>query len=243
MSQPSGTPDPQQPQQSHGEQPAPQQPGDYPPSPAGQPWDGPAAASTPPAPKKSGVGRILLIVLAVVMVLCLGGALITWFVVKDDVKDVVDATNTRVVTPSTLAGRPQIDDPELKKLADDMITELRSKVQNETGTVGAFYGDIAKRDMVMVVAASGVMADPKKELDDAIAGLKTELAVTEVSAVEPGPLGGEARCGSGKVAGTPVGACVWADRGSIGMVVMYFKTGAEVQADFVAMRGQIEQRS
>ncbi|WP_320064672.1 hypothetical protein [Micromonospora sp. RTGN7] len=243
MSQPSDNPYPHQPQQPYGEQPVSQQPGGEQPPTAGQSWGDPAAAPAPPAPKKSRAGRIVLIVLAVVLVLCLGGAVITWFAVKDEVGEVVDATNTRVVTPTTLAGRPQVNDPELKKLSDETIAEMRSTVQNETGTVGAFYGDPAKKDLVMVVAASGVMADPKKELDDALAGIKTQLAVTEVTTVEPGPLGGEARCGGGNVAGTAVGACLWADRGSVGMIVMYFKTAAQAQAEFVTMRGQIEQRS
>ncbi|TDC61159.1 hypothetical protein E1258_12380 [Micromonospora sp. KC207] len=236
MSQPSGNPYPHQPQQPYGEQPVPQQPGGYPP-PAGQPYDAPLP------PKKSKAGKIVLIALAVVLVLCLGGAAITWFTVKDEVGDVVDAANTRVVAPATLAGRKQVTDPELTKLSDQMVTEMKSTVQNETGTVGAFYGDVAKQDLVMVVAASGVLADPKKELDDAVAGLKTDLAVQEMTTTEPGPLGGEARCGDGKTEGMPLGVCVWADRGSVGLIVVFFKSAKEAKAEFVTMRGQIEQRS
>ncbi|MFI2667202.1 hypothetical protein [Micromonospora carbonacea] len=237
MSQPSGNPYPQQP---YGEQPAPQQPGGYPP-PAGQPYGAPSAAPLPP--KKSKAGKIVLIVLAVVLVLCLGGAAITWFAVKDEVGDVVDATKTRVTAPATLAGRKQVTDPELTKLSDELVADMKSTVQNETSTAGAFYGDAAKQDLVMIAAASGVLADPKKELDDAIAGLKTQLTVQEMTATEPGPLGGEARCGDGKTAGMPLGVCVWADRGSLGMIVVFFKSAKQAEAEFVTMRGQIEQRS
>jgi len=218
----------------------PQQPGFPPPQP-GQPYGGPQLAGPPP--KKSNVGKIILIVLAVVLVLCLGGAAITWFAVKDDVGDVVDAAKTRVVAPATLAGRAKNTDPQLQTVADQMVTQMKAEVQNETSTVGAFYGDPTKQDLVLIAAVSGVMADPKKELDEAVTGLSSELSVTNMTAVEAGPLGGDARCGDGKAESVPLGVCVWADRGSVGLVVMYFKTAEEAKAEFVGVRGQIEQRS
>ncbi|SIN39685.1 hypothetical protein [Micromonospora cremea] len=215
----------------------------FPPAQPGQPYGDPSLAGGPPPAKKSKVGKIVLIVLAVVLVLCLGGAAITWFAVKDEVGEVVDATNTRVVAPTTLAGRPKIDDPELQKLSDDLVAEMKSTVQNETSAVGAFYGDPAKQDLVMIAGTSGLMADPKKELDTAVTGLSTELGVATMAAVEPGPLGGEARCGDGKADGVPLGVCVWADKGSVGLVVMFFKSGAEATSELATIRGQVEQRS
>ncbi|MFY1620135.1 hypothetical protein [Micromonospora sp. WMMD736] len=228
------------------QQPGPPQPGwpqqqGFPPAQPGQPYGGPHLAGPPP--KKSNVGKIILIVLAVVLVLCLGGAGITWFALKDEFGDVVDATKTRVVAPATLAGRAKNTDPQLQTVADQMVTQMKTEVQNETSTVGAFYGDPTKQDLILIAAVSGVMADPKKELDEAVTGLSSELSVTNMTAVEAGPLGGDARCGDGKAASVPLGVCVWADRGSVGLVVMYFKTAAEAKAEFVGVRGQIEQRS
>lgn len=95
----------------------------------------------------------------------------------------------------------------------------------------------------MIAAVSGLLSDPKKELDAFVTGLSTELAVTNMASVEPGPLGGEARCGDGKAEGLALGVCVWADRGSEGMVVMYFKSAEQAKAEFVTIRGQVEQRS
>ncbi|MBQ0900928.1 hypothetical protein [Micromonospora sp. U21] len=233
----------------HDSPPPPQQPGDwpqqqgFPPAQPGQPYGDPSLAGGPPPAKKSKVGKIVLIVLAVVLVLCLGGAAITWFAVKDEVGEVVDATSTRVVAPATLAGRPKIDDPELQKLADDLVAEMKATVQNETSAVGAFYGDPAKQDLVMIAGTSGLMTDPKKELDTAVTGLSSELGVATMAPVEPGPLGGEARCGDGTTDGVPLGVCVWADKGSVGLVVMFFKSGAEATAEFATIRGQVEQRS
>ncbi|MGI5522651.1 hypothetical protein ACQEUX_17235 [Micromonospora sp. CA-259024] len=243
---------PQQPggwPQQQGYPPAPQQPGGwpqqqgFPPAQPGQPYGDPSLTAGPPPAKKSKAGRIVLIVLAVVLVLCLGGAAITWFAVKDDVGDVVDATKTRVVAPATLAGRPKITDPQLQTAADQLVAGMKAEVQGETSTVGAFYGDPTKQDMVMIAGVSGLLADPKKELDGAIDGLSKELTLTNMAPVEAGPLGGEARCGDGKAESVPLGICVWADKGSLGMVVMYFKSADQAKAEFTTIRGQVEQRS
>ena len=40
----------------------------------------------------------------------------------------------------------------------------------------------------------------------------------------------------------PLGICVWADRGSLGMVVMYFKSADQAKAEFTTIRGQVEQQ-
>ncbi|MFV2100201.1 hypothetical protein [Micromonospora sp. LOL_024] len=226
--------------------PYPPAPGTYPPpgvdQPAPGPWPAGPGPAAPPPPKKSGVAKIVLIVLAVLLVLCAGGATAIWFAFKDEVTETVDASRTRLVAPDTLAGRPKRSDPQLQQAADEMVREIQATVQNETSAVGAFYGDPAQEDLVMIVGASGLMSDPKQELDEAVAGLSAQLALTDMSPVEPGPLGGEARCGDGRQESLPLGICVWADRGSVGTVVMFFSSRADVAAEFVTMRGQIQQR-
>ncbi|MEU8020192.1 hypothetical protein AB0B74_29940 [Micromonospora parva] len=258
---PHDSPDPsQQPGQQSGgwppqQQGQPQQPGGFPPAqpgfpPAqsgypqpGQPYGDPNLAGGPPPAKKSNVGKIVLIVLAVVLVLCLGGAAIIWLIVKDDVGAVVDASKTRVVAPATLAGRPKLTNPELQAAADQAVTGMKTAAGNETSTVAAFYGDPTKQDLVMIAGMSGLLADPKKELDAYVDGLSKQLTVNEMTAVDAGPLGGEARCGDGNTESVPLGICVWADRGSLGMVVMYFKSADQAKAEFTAIRGQVEQQS
>ncbi|WP_433268061.1 hypothetical protein ACQPWR_08210 [Micromonospora vinacea] len=255
--QPGGWPPPQQqgqPQQPGGFPPAqqgfpPAQPGfppaqsGFPPAQPGQPYGDPNLAGGPPPAKKSNVGKIVLIVLAVVLVLCLGGVAITWFAVKDDVGAVVDASKTRVVAPATLAGRPKLTNPELQTAADELVRGMKTAAKNQTSTVGAFYGDPTKQDLVMIAGVSALLTDPKKELDAYVDGLRKQLTVGEMAAVDAGPLGGEARCGDGKAETVPLGICVWADRGSLGMVVMYFKTAEQAKAEFATIRSQVEQQS
>ncbi|RAO48748.1 Calcium-binding protein [Micromonospora saelicesensis] len=255
--QPGGWPPPQQqghPQQPGGFPPAqsgfppaqsgfpPAQSG-FPPAQPGQPYGDPNLAGGPPPAKKSNVGKIVLIVLAVVLVLCVGGVAITWLVVKDDVGAVVDASKTRVVAPTTLAGRPKLTNPELLTAADQAVAGMKTAAGNETSTVAAFYGDPTKQDLVMIAGVSGLLSDPKKELDAYVDGLSKQLTVNKMTAVDAGPLGGEARCGDGKADSVPLGICVWADRGSLGMVVMYFKSADQAKAEFTAIRGQVEQQS
>lgn len=232
-------------QPSYGEQPptAPQYPGAQYPSqyPAGQYPGGqyPSQAPQPPPapPKKSNVGKIILIILAVLVVLCAGGAAAVYFLLKDDV---ATATNTRVVAPETLAGRPKITQPELQAAITAMEAELKTSLPTATSTASGFYGDLAAQDLVMIVAASGAVIDPQGEVEDAMTS--SGLATSNVTTIDPGPLGGEARCGDGDQDGVQVGVCAWADGGSVGMIVMFFKTGAQVANEFVTIRGQIEQQ-
>ncbi|MFE9956676.1 hypothetical protein [Micromonospora sp. NPDC005299] len=233
---------PGQPGQQYGGYPESGQPGQqyggYPET--GQPGYG-APAPLPPK-KKSSVGKILLIVLAVVLVLCVGGGVAIWFAAKDEVGEVVQATKTRLVEPATLAGRPKVNEPDLQTAATQMKSEIAKDVPNATSTVGAFYGEPAKKDLVMIAGASGVIADPQKEMADAVTAIAPELGAKEFKTVDAGPLGGEAKCGDGKTEDVPVAVCVWADKGSLGMVVVYFKSAAEIQQEFVTMRGEIEKR-
>ncbi|MFG1711533.1 hypothetical protein [Micromonospora sp. NPDC049203] len=239
--QPGGYQPPQQPQYGgdYPQNPQQQYGGDYPPQ---QPQYGSQLGAPVPPKKKSGVGKILLIVLAVVLVLCVGGGVAAYFATKDTVDEVVTATKTRVVEPQTLGGRPKVTDPQLQSAATQMKASLSKDVPDATSTAGAFYGDPAKKDLVMIVAVSGVMADPKKELNDAVTAVTPDLGTTDFKTVDAGPLGGDAKCSDGKASGEQVAVCIWADRGSLGMVVVYFKSAAELQKEFVTMRGEIEKQ-
>ncbi|MFJ8582616.1 hypothetical protein [Micromonospora sp. NPDC093277] len=237
MSQSPSSPYPQPQLQPAGYQP-PQQPGGYPE--AGQPGFGPPAGPQPK--KKFSVGKILLIILAVVVVLCMGGGTAIYFARKDTVKEVVDATKTRLVEPETLGGRPKVTEPELLSIADNVKTQLKGSLLGATSSIGGIYGDLAKQDMVMIAGATVLQADPKKNLDAFTRGLVATVGKLEFKTVDAGPLGGEAKCGDGESNSIQVGVCAWADRGSVGMIVIYFKSAADLQPQFAAMRGEIEKK-
>jgi len=123
-----------------------------------------------------------------------------------------------------------------------MVRELKTSVPQATGVAGAFYGSADEQDMVMVVAASTFVLNPERELDDAVKGISSELAVKRLTSIAPGPNGGEARCGDGESAGVSLGVCAWADHGSVGIIVMFFSSSAAAAAECVASRGEIEQK-
>ncbi|TDC42239.1 hypothetical protein [Micromonospora sp. KC213] len=247
MSQPPANPSPPQPGsgEPHGSYPPPQQPGETPAFPP--PGDNPSQPGAPAA-KKSNVGKILLISLAAVLVLCLGGAAVAFFAVKDEAKKAVEAveaaTNTRVVAPETLAGRAKSTDPSLLAGAKELETQLNQSLPDATSTAGAFYGTVEQKNLVMVAAASGRNADPAKTLDDTLAGAgQAQLQIKEMKSVDAGPLGGLAKCGDAETSGVPLGICVWSDKGSLGMIIVYFKSGQEAAAELSTMRGQIQQKN
>jgi hypothetical protein len=223
----------------YGGQSAPPPPG-FPP-PGGDP--GFPGAFPPPAKKKSKALKIVLISLAVVLLLCIGGTVAVFYAAKDEVAGVLDATKITVVEPATLGGRPKLTDPQFAGAIAGLKSEL-AKAPGTSSTVGALYGDPAKKDLVMVAGASAPVLDPAKQLDDTLKGASSGgLTLTDIAPVEPGPLGGTAKCGNGSAAGTPLAVCAWADNGSVGMIAVYFKTVDQIKGEFVALRGEIEQKA
>jgi hypothetical protein len=248
----------QQPPAQPGWQQSPPQPGwQQPPAPAGgqqpwqpeppqqQAWQQSYPPAVPPPPKKSRAGRIILIVALVLVVLCGGGGVAAYFLLGDTVGEAVQAAQTRVEAPTTLVGRPKITDAQFVAIVDEMVAQLRKDIPEATSTAAGFYGDPAKQDMVMIAAASGRVPDPDKQLDDAFTGIGTSgLTVSGIETVEPGPLGGTAKCGTANAQGVPIVMCIWADAGSLGVVGYYFKSSVdEVATDFVKARGEVEKRS
>jgi hypothetical protein len=219
------------------------QPGYPPPSyppPGGAAFPG---AYPPPVKKKSKALTIVLVSLAVVLVLCIGGVAAIVIMTKDKVASVIDATKISVVEPATLGGRPKLTDPQFAAAATGLKTEL-AKAPGTTGTVGALYGDPTEQDIVMIAGASAPLLNPSKQLDDTINGASSSgLTLTELITVAPGPLGGTAKCGNGSTSGVKLAVCAWADNGSVGVIAAYFKTADEFKGEFVDLRGQIEKKT
>ncbi|WP_416900529.1 hypothetical protein [Micromonospora echinospora] len=208
-----------------------------------QPYGTDPAAGLPPPPQKtSGVGRVLLIVLAVVLVLCVGGGIAVWAIVKDDVGEVVEATGTRVVTPETLNGRPRLTDPDTMAIVEEIRAENARNAPQATSTAVGFYGDLDKGDQILIVGLAVPVDEPEEELEATLKNLSTESTVGVVVTVAPGPLGGIVRCGDGSFEDVDFGFCMWADRGSVGHVIGYFMTAKEVEREFGAIRTAIVQR-
>ncbi|GAA4474658.1 hypothetical protein [Phytohabitans houttuyneae] len=190
----------------------------------------------------------MAVVVGAALLLCVGGPLTAYLLLKDDVGEVVEATQTRVVAPETLNGRPQVSDPQMRSQVDASLAGMRKALPAATSSVGQAYGEKDAEgqyeELFLVLAVSNVALDPEKELNEALRGMQAGGMQTDgLTPVDPGPLGGHARCGDNKVGQVEMAICVWMDKGSFGMITYYFHPAADLQREFVTMRGAIEQRS
>ncbi|MFG1604176.1 hypothetical protein [Actinoplanes sp. NPDC049265] len=228
----------------------------YPPPGASQGYPPPGGPSYPPPPggpipqyggpqppKKSGALKVVLIVVGVVALLCVAGIGATFFFAKDKVEEIADGAKITVAAPATLGGREKITDPAIARAADQMDSEL-GKVAGATSSVGAMYGDAQKQDVVMVAAASTVSGSAQSRFDEFSKGLASGGVRTDsLTATDPGPLGGIAKCGETSQAAVKMAVCVWSDNGSTGMFAMLFKSKADLEKEFVTLRGEVEKKA
>jgi len=233
-------------------------PGAYPPPPGQGSYPPPDQGSYPPpgyqgAPqygmgqppqKKSSALKIVLIVVGVVALLCVAGGVVAFVAAKDKVEQVVDATKITVVEPETLGGRAKASDPTLQTSING-LDGIMSNMPGATSSVGGIYGDLQKQDVVMVAAASSISGSAQERFDAMTQGLGGSggMKIDNFSDTEPGPLGGIAKCGDTDTAGVPMAVCVWSDNGSSGMLLMMFKQKAELEKEFVTLRGEVEKKA
>lgn len=214
-------------------------PGGYPPPP-GQFGGQPGPFPPPPPPKKRSVGRILAIVggsLAVVLLLCCGGA---YFFGG---RDIINESNASLSTPETVAGLRKSTNSELAPVADSMKADM----EKDTGlsdSIAAFYEDPkARTKIVMLVGGTKLLLRPGSELDEAFKGFASEGGrITNVADVDPGNLGGVARCGNVTIEGTRLSLCGWADHGSLVLAGFFNRPVAESAALLRQIRQEILKR-
>lgn len=216
--------------------------------------------ATPPK-KSSKVLPIVLVSIAIVLVLCVGGVAAFYMIGKAKVDELnAQATDptapaggtagptkavatVEIVEPTTLGGRPRLTDAQFAEVAEALESSLK-EVPGATDTVGALYGSVAKQNIVIVAAAEAPIPDPSRELNEAFASASGGgLKIEDISAASTGSLGGVAKCGSASASGLDMAICSWADDGSLGMIMWYFKSAAEVEAEFPKLRAEIEKKS
>jgi hypothetical protein len=233
-----------------------------------EPGYGMIGAPPPAPPKKSKAVPIILVSLAVLLVLCLGGAAVIFFAARDSADDITEAAESAatpeptaptappttedvpapagtitIVEPKTLGGRPKLTDPQFADVAKELQAGL-ADVPGATNTVGALYGTPSKQDIVVVAGVEAPVDNPTQELNGTFLGAGVGgLKVTGITPVEPGPLGGVAKCGKSKESGVDMVLCGWADDGSVGWIIWYFKSVGKAKAEFPQLRGQIEKSS
>ncbi|HEX6681695.1 MAG TPA: hypothetical protein VF062_02830 [Candidatus Limnocylindrales bacterium] len=222
----------------------------------------------PPAvpPKQSRKGLwIGLSAGAVVLVLICCGALV-WFLdpfSNDDPNNAGNNTNPsssgkpptggpkkatfKVTAPDKLGTRAKLTDETHTKLATDTEAAIKSDSRITNAVVGYYGTADPKKDKVYLAAATTSTAMKKAEFEATFNGMAKEAGLadmTGVTDVEPGPLGGYAKCGNLKIESIPTAACAWSDEGTFVTVMWYNKTlNNQIKAELVTIRGAVETKS
>jgi hypothetical protein len=224
----------------------------------------------PPAPpKKNRTLPIVLLSVAVVLVLCIGGIIAVVLVGKNtDKKNSVttsgttapaagptDSTDepsapatknvasTTITEPKTLGGRPKLTDSQFSSAADQLKSAL-AQVPDSKKTVGALYGSAEKRNIVALAATQAPIDNPSDAIDQLFYGAGISgLKIKNITAASTGSFGGSAKCGSTTTSDINTAICSWADKDSLGLLVWYFKSASSAKAEFPAVRAQVEKKS
>jgi hypothetical protein len=225
------------------------------------------APAPPTQPKKSNTGMIIGIVAAVVL-LCGGGGVGAVLLIRNavGVENVLPSTTVpvdesrtptndpsdrlptiEVAAPDMLGNRAKLTDADHTQLAADTETVMM-RDPGVSYAVVAYYGTADAMDDKVYLAASTTKVALSKTAFEATfnsmasgAGLSD---MTDVTDVDPGPLGGYAKCGMLEIATMPVATCAWADEGSFATVMWYNRQlSDEIKAEFISIRGVVETKS
>jgi hypothetical protein len=214
--------------------------------PQGQPqpvYGGPVYTPTPQPQKKGNGLKITLGVIGGVLLICAIVACVFLYPVFSE-------SGAHVTAPPTLPGGLTKDTSDAStKLADSAESSLRSDVNSlDEVATGVYTASDNPQNVVILVAATGTFLSPGSEVDSAFKGFDStsgSLTLSTPTTYDAGKLGGTVKCSSGSGAAgtdTTVSMCVWADHGSIGMVMFMGQDLAAVTGNLIPIREAVQTR-
>jgi hypothetical protein len=140
-----------------------------------------------------------------------------------------------VVAPKTLLGRP----PATERSIKDLATTAAKGFGAPPGKimVSGAYGTTKQKNVIVFVAMTGDNPDGGEMLD--LMASKV-FSNSTFHPVDPGPLGGAARCADASSTGTASTFCMWADAGSFGMIYFLYSAAANADSLLAQARSEIE---
>jgi hypothetical protein len=204
----------------------------------------PPAYPVAPSKKQPNVLKIVLVAIAAVVVVCLVGIVGALLIGRSTVDNVKETTaKVSIVEPQTLGGRAQLTGAQFTAMTDVMEQGL-TNYKDATNSFSAFYGTVESQDIVVALGVERPVFAPEAAVTGAINGLVIGgLQIDGVASVDPGPMGGAAKCGNANAGGTEIAICSWADEGSVGILMWYFSTADQVIAEFTELRAEIETKT
>lgn len=153
----------------------------------------------------------------------------------------------KVTAPDTLGSRAKLTDATHSKLATDTETAIKGDSRITSAHVGYYGTADATKDKVYLAAATTSTPLRKAEFEATFNGMAKEAGLAEmtgVTDVDPGPLGGFAKCGNLKIEAIPTAACAWADEGTFVTIMWYNKTlNSQLKAEMITIREAVETKS
>jgi hypothetical protein len=140
--------------------------------------------------------------------------------------------------PQTLAGMNKIEDEDLDRLSNLIVDGLKASGNIETAGAAYYSSASEPARIVGLIGATGKISNPATELNRMLSG----TSVTGVVTVDPGPLGGQMRCGIRDDSSQRLTVCGWADRGSVGLGIFLDRTTSEAENLFRQIRGEVLKR-
>jgi hypothetical protein len=149
---------------------------------------------------------------------------------------------TTLATPPTLAGFALDTDPASQAQAEQLKADLLRDSPFAVEAVAAYYNDPADAaKYALVLGYLGEIRDTTEELFFLLAAYEPGTP-TKIYDIDPGPLGGRAKCVEGAEGTEPVVACAWADRESAALIVFFNRDAASSETLFRQMRAAIQTR-
>lgn len=196
---------------------------------------GPYGTATPTPKRRGWVLPVVLVSVAAVVLLAIGGvALVRWLSNRAAV-ELVDAA------PATLLGHAHSDDEQMQLVAQQVQSQLAASSEPlGARTVAAAYGTTADAPILAGWVATSSLLPPSTtaQLRDGMvagSGLQVDPARQQSG---PGPHGGALDCIGGTIAGLenlPIDACTWVRDGTgVVYVIQYGRAAGESFAEMPA---------
>ena len=147
--------------------------------------------------------------------LCLGccGGVYAW------ARPFYDQYPATASTTAAVAGLTIVSDASASQTADRLRSAIDTEQLDEARFKVVYADQRNRQSRITVFGTTRFITDPKKDLDTALGKLADDLRMSDVREVDAGALGGEQRCGTGRLDGKAITLCAWGDHGSIGVAL------------------------
>jgi len=180
----------------------------------------------PPRPRRRlRKSRRLVLLLVVLVGLVAGGPYL---------QEHVPGLNQYPVTavlPDSFADLTLRDTAAGEKAARQLAEQLQEAGADGEGFAGVYTDARGKR--VTLFGVTGLRLTPASDLDGQLSRLSDSLGLKGVQTFDAGEFGAHQQCGTGRLDGTAVVACGWADHGSLATVLLT-RRSLDESADLVA---------